>query len=201
MPRLYQTPEKGRARGSSSHSPLAAHPALGSRLSRFMGPYDGSLCHFTFTAGIARGEGFLRIHFPCSVMAKQSLELRAMTWHQVSPLPSLFQLLLTLLLSQALSEAPRIPGLLGSRCRVFNRLVLAFGGQGPHRIYREFSSSSPGIVQGIHQLPHGPCPLATEQPTWCSPPGRGELDGLLPTRFTLRDRGMQGEGPTRHCWL
>lgn len=72
-----------------------------------------------------------------------------MTWHRVSPLPSLFQLLLTLLHSQVLSEAPRIPGLLGSRCRVFNRLVLAFGGQGPHRIYRKFSSS-PGIVQGIH---------------------------------------------------
>lgn len=37
-----------------------------------MGPYDGSLRHFTFTSGIARGEGFLKIHFPCSVMAKQS---------------------------------------------------------------------------------------------------------------------------------
>lgn len=117
-----------------------------------------------------------------------------------SPLPRLSQLLSTLLHSQMLSEPPRTPGLLGSRCRFFNRLVLAFGGQGPHRIYRKFSSS-PGIVQGIHQLPHGPCPLVTEQPTCCRPPGRGELDAFLPIRFTLRLRGMQGEGTTRHCCL
>lgn len=198
-PRLYQTPEKGGARGSSSRSRPAAHPPREALAAGLWAPMmEACATSLSLLGSPGGGVPEDSLSLPCD--GQQSPELRATTWHRASPRRRLFQLLSTLLHAEMLSEAPRTPGLLGSRCRVFNRLVLAFGGQGPHRIYRKFSSS-PGVVQGVHHRPRGPCPLVTQQPTCCRPPGRGELDAFLPIRFTLRARGMQGEGPTRHCCL
>ena len=48
---------EGRGAGLLLPLPAGRPSPSGSPRSRFMGPYDGSLCHFTFTAGIARGRG------------------------------------------------------------------------------------------------------------------------------------------------